>query len=69
MDLRTRQQRPDSGRIMNECANCTRQSGTNFPNIGAAMVRRLVDEVINGGKIQVIDELLTPALAGPAGNP
>jgi predicted ester cyclase len=31
-----------------------------------AIVRRLVDEVFNGGRLEVIDELYAPALAGAA---
>jgi hypothetical protein len=31
-----------------------------------ATVRRLVDEVFNGGHLEVIDELYAPELAGPA---
>ena len=30
------------------------------------IVRRLVDEVFNGGHLEVIDELYTPELAGAA---
>ena len=31
-----------------------------------AVVRRLVDEVLNGGRLEVIDELYAPELAAPA---
>ena len=31
-----------------------------------AVVRRLVDEVLNGGRLEVIDELYAPALAPEA---
>jgi hypothetical protein len=31
-----------------------------------ATVRRLVEEVLNGGDLEVIDELYTPKLAGAA---
>jgi predicted ester cyclase len=31
-----------------------------------ATVRRLVEEVLNGGRLEVIDELYTPELAGAA---
>ena len=31
-----------------------------------AIVRRLVEEVLNGGRMEVIDELCAPALAGDA---
>ena len=31
-----------------------------------AVVRRLVDEVLNGGRLEVIDELYAPELAGAA---
>jgi hypothetical protein len=29
-------------------------------------VRRLVDEVINGGRLELVEELFAPELAGPA---
>lgn len=31
-----------------------------------AVVRRLVDQVLNGGHLELIDELYAPELAGPA---
>ena len=31
-----------------------------------AIVRRLVDDVLNGGRLEAIDELYAPELAGPA---
>ena len=30
-----------------------------------ALVRRLVDEVINGGRLELVEELFAPELAGP----
>src|SRR5215207_6628387 len=42
------------------------QGGSSVPERNKAVVRRLVDEVLNGGRLEVVDELYAPALAPEA---
>jgi predicted ester cyclase len=36
------------------------------PTANKALVRRMIDEVLNGGRLEALDELYTPAMAGTA---
>src|SRR5215212_5211226 len=44
----------------------TGMGGASVSERNKAVVRRLVDEVLNGGRLEVVDELYAPALAPEA---